>query len=356
MRNVGHESKATSDSTDTFMKPLKKGARAETPPDLDNLINSLDVKFVGLAECLVSSGHRLEMGSSPAVGIHYNMIGFGKMSVSDGTSIELTPHTLVVLPPNHSFQIEGRTDSDANRLVRPVDGCRYVTSRDGIRRFVAGTTDPMLVMICGFFSASFSQNTELFASLGAPIVEQFSAGDQLDVRLKQALSELVVQQAGSGAMSAALLKQVIVMLMRRSLNSPGAWVERFAMLSDVQIARAFSEMVAGPGVDHTVNSLARVACLSRSAFMARFASVMGRSPMIVLRDLRMRRASQVLEMNSLSVGQVAHEVGYASRSSFIRAFRETYGVDPSEYRARLRSNGDKHSCAASPVSVSPALN
>jgi AraC family transcriptional activator of mtrCDE len=152
------------------------------------------------------------------------------------------------------------------------------------------------------------------------------------------------------------LKQVIVMLMRRSLNSPGAWVERFAMLSDVQIARAFSEMVADPGVDHTVNSLARVACLSRSAFMARFASVMGRSPMIVLRDLRMRRASQVLEMNSLSVGQVAHEVGYASRSSFIRAFRETYGVDPSEYRARLRSNGDKHSCAASPVSVSPALN
>jgi AraC family transcriptional activator of mtrCDE len=157
-------------------------------------------------------------------------------------------------------------------------------------------------------------------------------------------------------MSAALLKQVIVMLMRRSLNSPGAWVERFAMLSDVQIARAFSEMVADPGVDHTVSSLAQVACLSRSAFMARFASVMGRSPMIVLRDLRMRRASQVLEMNSLSVGQVAHEVGYASRSSFIRAFRETYGVDPSEYRVRLRSNGDKHSCAVSPVSVSPSLN
>jgi AraC family transcriptional activator of mtrCDE len=336
------------------MKRRKKSAKAETPPDLDNLINSLDVRFVGLAECLVSTGYTLEMPSLPAVGIHYNLIGSGKMSVSDGTPVELTPHTLVVIPPNHSFRIEVPADSDAS--LRVVDGRRQVTSRNGIRQFVAGTTDPMLVLICGFFNASFSRNTELFAGLSAPIVEHFTARDQLDVRLQQALGELVAQQAGSGAMSAALLKQVIVMLMRRSLKSPSVWVERFAMLSDVQIARAFSEMVADPGADHTVNSLARVAFLSRSAFMARFASVMGRSPMMVLRDLRMRRAAQALERSSLSVGQVAHEVGYASRSSFVRAFRATYGVDPSEYRAGLGSNAAMHNGAISPVSVSHALN
>lgn len=323
------------------MKRPKKSARVATPPDLDHLINSLDVRFVGLAECLVSSGYRLEMGSVPALGIHYNMIGSGSMSVSDGTLIELMPHTLVVLPPNHSFQIEVRGRSEAHRRMRLVDGRHHITWRDGVRRFVAGTSDPALVMICGFFSASFSQNTDLFASLRAPIVEQFSAADQLDVRLKQALGELVAQQSGAGAMSAALLKQVIVMLMRRSLNAPDAWVERFAMLSDPQIARAFAEMVADPGVEHTVKSLADVACLSRSAFMARFASVMGRSPMIVLRELRMRRAAQLLEVSALSVGEVAHEVGYASRSSFVRAYRDAYGVDPSEFRARLRSNGVK---------------
>jgi AraC-like DNA-binding protein len=161
-----------------------------------------------------------------------------------------------------------------------VDGRRHVTSRDGIRRFVAGATDPTLVMTCGFFSVSFGQSTELFTTLSAPIVEHFGAGDQLDVRLRQALNELIAQEAGSGAMSGALLKQVIVMLMRRSLATPGAWVERLAMLNDIQIARAFSEMVADPGLDHSVHSLARVACLSRSAFMARFTAVMGRSPMM----------------------------------------------------------------------------
>lgn len=315
------------------MKRPTKTAKPRTPPDLDNLIRSLDVKFVSLAECLVTSGYRLDMGSTPNVGIHYNLIGTGQMSVSDGSSVWLAPHTLVVVPPNHTFQLEARHESESDHPIRPVDGRRHFVMRDGVRRFVAGSVeDPSLVMICGFFTASFSENLDLFASLRAPIVEQFSAGDQIDTRLTEALRELVAQQEGAGAMSAALLKQVIVMLMRRSLNAPGVWVERFAMLSDLQIARAFSEMVADPGRDHTVESLAGVACLSRSAFMARFTSVVGRSPMIVLRDLRMRRAAQVLEMKSLSVGQVAQEVGYASRSSFVRAFRETYGVGPTEYR------------------------
>jgi AraC family transcriptional activator of mtrCDE len=193
-------------------------------------------------------------------------------------------------------------------------------------------------MICGFFSASYSANTELFVGLGAPIVEQFSVKDQLGARLKQALAELVAQEIGSGAMTATLLKQVIVTLMRRSLRSPAVWIERFAMLGDAPIARAFSEMVANPGADHTIESLAKVACLSRSGFMTRFATVLGTSPMTVLRELRMRRAAEILETSTLSVGQIAHEVGYASSSSFARVFRQAYQVDPTEYRARRRSD------------------
>jgi AraC family transcriptional activator of mtrCDE len=336
------------------VKSDQKVRHTEDRPDLDNLINSLNAKFAGLAECFVSSGHRLEIGASPNVGIHYNVLGSGRMTVGGSTTIDLVPHTLVVVSPNHSFRIEVHSEPRNAGILRAVDGHRRVTSRDGIRRFVTGTTDPTLVMMCGFFSASFGQSTELFMSLSAPIVERFGAGDQLDVRLKQALNELVAQQAGSGAMSAALLKQVLVMLMRRSLARPGAWTERFTMLSDMQIARAFSEMVANPGANHTVRSLAQVACLSRSTFMARFTAVMGRPPMAVLRDLRMRRAVQVLETKSLSVGQVASEVGYSGHSSFVRAFRDTYGVDPSEYRAQQRMGASAHPRAVRPGSVSPS--
>jgi AraC family transcriptional activator of mtrCDE len=55
--------------------------------------------------------------------------------------------------------------------------------------------------------------------------------------------------------------------------------------------------------------------------------------MAALRQLRMRRASKLLAANVLSIERIAHAVGYASRSSFSRAFRHAFGNDPAEYRA-----------------------
>jgi AraC family transcriptional regulator, activator of mtrCDE len=55
--------------------------------------------------------------------------------------------------------------------------------------------------------------------------------------------------------------------------------------------------------------------------------------MVALRQLRMRQASNLLTANVLSIEQIAHAVGYASRSSFSRVFRRAFGSDPAEYRA-----------------------
>jgi AraC family transcriptional activator of mtrCDE len=191
-----------------------------------------------------------------------------------------------------------------------------------------------MIMICGYFKAQYGSSTGLFETLGAPIVEQFAEKDRIDEKLRSAFEELLNEEIGAGAMSAALLKQVILALLRRSLTSINTWVERFAMLSDPQVARAFATMVADPGTAHTVQSLADCAFLSRSAFMARFSSVVGHSPMLVLRDLRMRQAVAQLKAGKYSVDQVARNAGYESRSSFIRIFKKVYGVDPSGYQEK----------------------
>jgi AraC family transcriptional activator of mtrCDE len=91
-------------------------------------------------------------------------------------------------------------------------------------------------------------------------------------------------------------------------------------------------MVARPGAAHSVQSLAHSAGLSRSAFMARFSNILGRSPMVILRDLRMRQAAIDLTTTTMSIDLVAYNAGYESRSSFVRAFRKAYERDPSDYR------------------------
>jgi AraC family transcriptional activator of mtrCDE len=308
------------------------------PAELDRLLDTLMVEFVRLSECLVGEGYRLELGGIDAPGLHYNISGTGRMVVEGREPIELQPHRLIVLPAKTLFRIEVPSRRGSRVTWRTIDGRAQLFPPGAVRRYVANDGEPEIVLICGYFHASYGASTDLFGTLKSPIVEQFQEGDQVDETLKAALMELVAQEVGFGAMSAALLKQVVVALLRRSLRSMDLWLERFSLLSDPQVARALAEMVAHPGARHTVHSLARTAFLSRSAFEARFNRVVGRPPMILLRDLRMRQAAEQLRATTLTVDEVAHQAGYASRSSFVRAFRKAHGCDPTSFR---RSHGEK---------------
>ena len=63
--------------------------------------------------------------------------------------------------------------------------------------------------------------------------------------------------------------------------------------------------------------------------------------MTALRDLRMRHAAMLLAGHTISVDQAAHEVGYTSRSSFLRAFRKVIGYDPSKQGIVDPPDGDE---------------
>lgn len=163
-------------------------------------------------------------------------------------------------------------------------------------------------------------------------MEEFKADDRLDMKLKSVMAELMSQEVAVGAMTAALLKEIIVTLVRRSFSSLTFWAGRVSVLSDPHVAIAFANMVVQPGRAHSIHSLATDACLGRSTFIARFNNAVGHSPMTLLRELRMRQAALQLQMSNLPVEQILRNAGYSSRSSFVKAFRTSYGVDPSTYR------------------------
>jgi AraC family transcriptional activator of mtrCDE len=282
---------------------------------------------------LIPSGHRAEMGTIDAPAIHYTVSGRGRISIGNGPLVPLEPHMLIIKPPNMPFAIEVDGAGGPKRLISRDCWKQH----DGVLRIGMPDEQPEIIQICGFFNASFGQSVGLFRELREPVVEKFEPTDRIDLKLREAIGELCAQEIGMGAMTASLLKQVIVALVRRSMKSSHSWTDRFSILADRQITRAFADMVARPGAAHTVQSLAQSAGLSRSAFMARFSAIFGRSPMAVLRDLRMRQAALELTTTSAPVDIVAYNAGYESRSSFVRAFRRAYDVDPSEYRHSVKT-------------------
>ena len=304
--------------------------------DLDRLLTRLDVSYLLLAECSVSIGNRLEMGAVDMPSMHYNLSGYGRLMVGEMVPIELSPHTLVILPPGHAFRLEAANSQGQFTNLKRV-GYKAQFTPGTLQHFVAGDANtPEIVLICGYFKASYGSSIDVFDRMTGPIVELFAAKDRVEQMLKDAVGELVSQNVGSGAMSAALMKQVLVSVLRRSLASQNLWVERFSTLKDPQVARAFAEMVVKPGSPHTVLTLSQTSGLSRSAFMTRFREVFGTSPMAVLRQIRMRHAATLLEAGMLSIDQIVDACGYASRSSFFRTFQKSVGSDPSHFRTAAR--------------------
>lgn len=252
------------------------------------------------------------------------------------TELQLAPHMLIVAPANRSVDIV----ASGPEVGRPRLGA-IGTSKDSfvpgsMDRHEIGEGEASLSLVCGSFRAVYGPGLDLFASLASPVVESFDAYDQLDGLMRHATVELAGREIGGGPMASALFKFVLLALLRRSLTSQNAWVERFSLLSDPPIARAFAEMASRPAANYSVQTLCRSVGLSRSAFMARFTAAFGESPMSVLRRLRMRQAASMLAANALSIERVALQAGYQSRSSFTRTFRKHYGTDPSEYRAEAK--------------------
>ncbi|GAB3480735.1 helix-turn-helix domain-containing protein [Marinomonas epiphytica] len=78
-----------------------------------------------------------------------------------------------------------------------------------------------------------------------------------------------------------------------------------------------------------VYQLAKMACLSRSAFYEHFKRVVGCTPLEYQHQRRMAKAYQLLQQQQ-TVTRVCYELGYQSLSHFSRRFHQHFGMPPKQ--------------------------
>jgi AraC family transcriptional regulator of arabinose operon len=86
-----------------------------------------------------------------------------------------------------------------------------------------------------------------------------------------------------------------------------------------------------------LGDLAKNIALSPSRLAHLFKAEVGVSIMETLLGLRLRQAARLLEYTSLSVGEIARDVGFHSPFYFSRQFKVYYGRSPSDYRQQAQS-------------------
>src|SRR5437879_13771928 len=89
--------------------------------------------------------------------------------------------------------------------------------------------------------------------------------------------------------------------------------------------RAYAEPLA-------VRAVAAVAHLSEAHFIRSFRAAFGETPHRYLQRRRVERSMFLLRETDRSVTDICCDVGFSSRGTFSRTFREIVGEAPSDYR------------------------
>jgi AraC-like DNA-binding protein len=258
------------------------------------------------------------------------MDGNGDLMVINGKSFKMRKHTFVLLPPGIVYSVGsvGRQRKGAFRRGR----LRAPLFAESVPTIKAGTGRIGIVTACGELSAATAPNVDMFGGLRAPIIEHFDGPEGLRDQFIILLAESARPTIGTRALTEALLKQCLILLLRRMIQRGTSQLPWMLAVSDDRLARALRAILERPAEPFTVERLAMVAGMSRSSFAVHFTQAFGQTPMNLLRAVRLRRARELLVTTDTPVAQIAHDLGFLSRSNFSRAFRKMYSVDPTRFR------------------------
>ena len=295
---------------------------------MERLLAAMEVGVGAFTSCDVRRGFDLTFDASSSATVHYCMAGTGELMVINGSSFKIRKHTFVLLPPGVVYSVGsiGKQPKGTSRRRR----FRAPLFAESVPTIKAGEGKTGIVTACG--EVSVGPSVDLFGGLSAPIIEQFDGPEGLRDQFIILLAESARPTIGTRALTEALLKQCLILLLRRMIQRGTAPLPWMMAVTDNRLARALRAILERFAEPFTVETLADIAGMSRSSFAARFTDAFGQTPMSLLRAARLRRARELLVTTDTPVAQIAHDVGFVGRSNFSRTFRKMYSVDPTRFR------------------------
>ena len=281
---------------------------ADRPGDAPDALSSL-LRAVHLR------GDRVRRGSSPEpVALRVTGRRVVHLAVSDGLTVRVGGTTVALGPSDMALLPRG----DEHVLSGPA-GAEWITGEFTADHSVA---DPVLAVL----------PPVIHCSGAAPDAQWLRAS------LEQLLAETDSPSPGSHVMAARILDLLFIHALRQwaaQADSGPGWL---TAAMDPRLGPVLTAVHAHPEHPWSIDELASVASLSRSALAARFTRSLGLPPAAYVAAQRLDRAADLLRENDSPVAEVGRAVGYASEAGFSRAFHRRFGAPPLRWRAQQSSH------------------
>ena len=306
------------------------------PPDTDPLGEGLHyLRMVGVfySRCEFAAPWGLVLPPiASSLMFHVVLAGACWLDVEGAEPRLLRPGDLSLVPHGEGHQLASALGLPGIGLLdvpRVVAGDRYEHLR------IAGE-GPLTHMVCGAVRFEHPAARQLVALLPRQLV--VDSADTVEREwIQNTLRFMAAEARRQGPGGETVLSRLADVLVIQAIRS---WIERdplartgwLGAMRDPQVGHALRLIHRDPARAWTVASLADAVAMSRSAFAARFAALVGDTPARYLTRWRMNLAASLLR-DGVAVGEVAVQCGYESEAAFHRAFKRITGTTPGAMRS-----------------------
>jgi AraC-like DNA-binding protein len=301
-------------------------AQVACPADtLSDVLEVARLRGEALFACAFSSPFGVAFPAGMRV---FHIIQSGAVTVRiEQSTLRLSRGDVLLAPHGHAHSIsdrEGRNLKTLNQLI-PADFQTSPKIGDGGE--------------CQWVSGSFQIDDILAARLLRGLPPAVVLGglgaqrvDWLEEGCRFALREVSSPLPGARVMISRLLDLMFVQILRAWAAGGDAGPGWLSAAMDPRIGKALSAVHADSERSWSVEDLAALVGLSRSAFAGRFTRLVGQTPISYVSELRLDRAADLLRHSAAPIATVAFHIGFASEAAFSRAFKSRFGSSPLHWR------------------------
>lgn len=306
----------------------------EAPDDSARLFSELHVEGIFYCRAHLKAPWGLEMPQvNNGVSFHLVTAGSAWVHVSGEEPARIDKGTFIIVPHGRGHVLSHSEKPGPTCKVETLPQT-YLTSR--YSTLEVNGPGPATSTICGILSFPGPLAPTLLRYLPTLVVVSADNAHGRSVRLNEVLTllsdELSDSELGGHAVAARLADVAVTLAVRSWLADPDHQLGPLRALGDPFVGRVLATIHRDTERKFSVETLARIAGMSRSSFAARFTELVGEPPMEYVRHWRMAVAVELLR-SGVTVARTAVRVGYASEAAFHRAFVRATGTRPGAIRS-----------------------